>query len=669
MGRVIGLPPLQNSSAPVDLQYSIPGFDGTNRQVTFRYRTLANARTDSSQALRYKGDRDCPGFPENVVSPSLFTSIAATDSVCWGGILFDPVVLYQIVIPNGGTYTFTYNVYGEIDKVVMPTGGYERFRYETVDPISFASRWNVFGKANRGVVEHWISAKGDGTDEVKWDYALLSSGTMTRVTGPNGAKSERLLLVGDTSLFSNPRFGYEDPRAGRAYEERTYNSSGQMLRRTLVDWAVTATTLPSPYNFTSAGRDPRAVKKVEILLDTGGDALVAMTETSYDADFNEIETKYEFGDTPGSLYARTRTKQNSTTWLDDYTYFDGLGRAWRSGHFEATNSWSVKDTEYDTLGRVKRVSNPYLATNLTGAINPSGVWTTTTYDDLNRVLTVTTPDGAQVTTTYSGTQVTVKDAADKRRRSETDGLGRLKSVVEDPLGTPLQTDYSYDTLGNLTIVNQGGQYRYFFYDSLSRLVRARNPEQDANSAHNLTNPPSYNNSWSLAYTYDVNGNLTERKEARNNGSSVPIATSYGYDALYRNLWVSYNDGVTPGVERHYDALTNGKGRLYYQFNYTNNPATGTAGYSRLVIGGYDALGRVTSQTQGFLANDGVTWKDFQSTRTYNLASQVLTQGYPQSGRSVNYSYAASGRLSSADGNLGGTSSAISSATAEAMAMR
>ena len=85
-----------------------------------------------------------------------------------------------------------------------------------------------------------------------------------------------------------------------------------------------------------------------------------------------------------------------------------------------------------------------------------------------------------------------------------------------------------------------------------------------------------------------------------------MVSSYGYDSINRNVWVSYSDGVTPGVERHYDALANGKGRLYYHVNYTNNPATGTAGYSRLVIGGYDALGRVTSQTQGFPANDGAT---------------------------------------------------------------
>src|SRR5262249_47991506 len=90
------------------------------------------------------------------------------------------------------------------------------------------------------------------------------------------------------------------------------------------------------------------------------------------------------------------------------------------------------------------------------------------------------------------------------------------------------------------------------------------------------------------------------------------------------------------------------------FNYTVNPATGGIGYSRLKIGGYDALGRVTSQSQGFLANDGVTWKDFPVSRTHDLAGHVLTQNYPST-RSVNYGYGAGGRFSSPGGHLGGSS--------------
>lgn len=225
------------------------------------------------------------------------------------------------------------------------------------------------------------------------------------------------------------------------------------------------------------------------------------------------ETKNIFGDSPGDLYIRTLTKQNATTWIEDRTNFDKLGRAARSGHYEGPSSWSMADTEYDTLGRVKRVTNPYFAANLSGATPGNAEWTTNTYDDLNRPLTVTTPDGSKVETTYSGNQVTVKDPANKKRRTVTDALGRLIQVVEDPDGVAYQTNYTYNTLGSLTIVNQGGQYRYFFYDSLGRLARAKNPEQSANGSLNLTNPPAYNNNWSLGYSYDNNGNLTARTDA------------------------------------------------------------------------------------------------------------------------------------------------------------
>ncbi len=84
------------------------------------------------------------------------------------------------------------------------------------------------------------------------------------------------------------------------------------------------------------------------------------------------------------------------------------------------------------------------------------------------------------------------DQAGKSRISRTNALGQLKEVWEilavsetgsESVAFPntsiahgFKTTYSYDTLNNLTTVNQGSQQRDFTYSSLSRLLSAANPE-------------------------------------------------------------------------------------------------------------------------------------------------------------------------------------------------
>jgi YD repeat-containing protein len=870
LGRVIAQPPLNNATAG-DQTYTLPGVGGTAAYYVLRWRNLADVRTDPAQPLRYSGDRTT-GYPMGTLSPSLFATY--TTEYVTSYQLFNPVVLHEIELPNGSKYTFTYNVWGEMDKVWLPSGGYERFEHGQVSGLDMSLSGGVYSQGNRGVLKHWVSASGSGTDEVMWQYATTTSGgttVSTTVTGPDNSRAERSLHRGGSVSGGVVRYGFEDARSGRAYEERTYNASNQMIRRTLVEWAYSG---PTPGGEWTATRDPRPIKKVEILLDTGGNALAATTTTTYDADLNETtinyydyvsvdpttaqtgnisafplgallrteeatylvndpnyisvqsayrernllglptvrkvrdangnlkaetqlrydeaayaplaitgtvpgwttpgtlprgsvtttrqwldtngswiemhaqtdqcgnprkawdakgylsevryddafsdgnntrnthayptkvltpapdptgmkgssaplesttvyeywtgrttsatdannkttiyeyeplistnpaknslnrmkrvvrpdggETVFEYGDAPGNFYIRSQTKQDATTWVEDYTYLDGLARARRSAHKETGNSWAIKDTKYDNKGRVWQASNPYRDTSSNPA-SPSGlVWTTTTYDALNRVLTVTTPDSAVVTSSYSGNTATVTDQAGKAKRSEADALGRLTKVTEDLAGLNYETTYQYDALSSLKQVTQGAQVRTFVYDSLGRLTSATNPE-----------------SGTLTYTYDLNSNLYQKTDARG------ITATYSYDRLNRNTGVSYSsypDG-TAAVERFYDHTPNGKGRLWYavSYNYRWEQQTDNLAYHRTLIDGYDAVGRPTSQTQGVLyknpANGNWAWADYNVQRGYDLAGNVLSQTYP-SGRTVSYGYGAAGRLSTFTGTLG-----------------
>jgi RHS repeat-associated protein len=353
------------------------------------------------------------------------------------------------------------------------------------------------------------------------------------------------------------------------------------------------------------------------------------------------QTNITYDDANREITTRSDRDNYEDNLLKGQVVYDGLGRTIESRQYESASSYISVDTAYDALGRVSTVSNPYRQ-------GEPVLLTTTTYDALGRVTRVTTPDNAHVDTDYIGNQVTVTDQAGKKRRSETDALGRLVNVTEDPGGTlNYDTTYLYDALGNLRKVTQGSQIRWFAYDSLSRLIRVRNPEQDCNP--NLpphTDPLTGGSCWAMAYSYDENGNLVSKTDANN------ITTTYAYDALNRNTLVDYSiTAVNPDITRVYDnpnPVTNGKGRFWHDYA-GGNFSTGQE-VEHTAIDSYDALGRPLTKRQRFKKN-GVWSENYSVSRTYDLAGNVKSVTYP-SGRIVNYSHDQAGRLSSFSGNLG-----------------
>src|SRR5713226_7948449 len=280
LGRVIGLP-LQGAPSVGDSTYLLPGIGNSSVSYTLRWKRLGDALTDPNQALRYVATySDCDLQTTSYHSPSLFSTGTSCDGDEFYNQLFNPVLLSEVVLPNGKSYKFTYNVYGEMDKIVYPTGGYERFQYDTIPLMSYVR--GFYSQANRGVVDHWISVDGSGTDEGAhhWHYAVSYPNNTppykVTMTAPDGTYTERY-LYSSTGL---PSFGFEDRRVGRAYDERVYSASGAMLRRTLTDWVVSGSTLGGNSNAT---RNPRVAKSVDIVLDTGtSNALVKTTIPGYD---------------------------------------------------------------------------------------------------------------------------------------------------------------------------------------------------------------------------------------------------------------------------------------------------------------------------------------------------------------------------------------------------
>jgi RHS repeat-associated protein len=825
LGRSISAPLPGAAPSEGDYGYSLPGFNGSTITYTFKWRKLGDVRTNPQDPLHYKGDTPNGNCIIGGQQPNnLFSTIDSYKKVLQGAI-FEPVVLSEIVLPNGRSYVFTYNVYGEIDKITYPTGGTETFGYGPVDPIGGQLDEGTNSQGNRGVVSRVVN---DGVSSQTWAYSFAASGNVatSSVTAPDGTVTQTDYFK---SMGAGIKYGFDDARAGMPLEQRVYDSLGTTIRRTLYELTKDG---PIGSGYQTATRNARVTKQVNIILDTGGDALASATETTYDGDLNVTSTKYygfypvnqttaqtgsiaaifnpalfpvlkteettylvndtnisqsvrdtyrgrnlislptsarvkdgsgnilaqssiaydetslqqigsatnwidpqtsyrgnltttsswlnttntylsshlsydqfgnvrtttdakgnqsqtDYSSTYSYAYATTTTSavpdptgqygsttalvtgsafdintgllisstdangftttfnyadplnrlkttvrasgtsvQNQTTVTYDDTnriitttsdlntygdnllkaqvVYDSLGRKTETRQYEEANNYILLKQEYDSMGRVYRVSNPY-------RLPASPDWTVTSFDALGRVKTITTPDSAVVTTSYSGNTVTATDQAGKTRRSVSDALGRLKEVYEDPSSLNYLTSYSYDALDNLTTVNQGSQTRTFNYDSLKHLTSTSNPE-----------------SGTVSYQYDNNGNLTQKTDARS------VVTTYNYDALNRNINTIYSDS-TPRVNRYYDGSVYGRGRLTWEE---------TVGVFARVVDIYDAFGQPTQYRQRFWI--GGAWGDhFWTYASYDKAGHITTLTYP-SGHSVSYNYDLAGRLADKD---------------------
>lgn len=278
----------------------------------------------------------------------------------------------------------------------------------------------------------------------------------------------------------------------------------------------------------------------------------------------------------------------------EYTLTSNPYRAATSGAASSASTMAWTVTFENSSGNFKSVES------FAGAGLPS-LWGT----NANSTGKVDESEDANATTTI--------DEAGKKRRTIEDAFGRLIRVDEPDSGgnlgsitSPSQdTNYNYDTLGNLIQIVQGGQTRAFTFNSQSRLTSSTNPE-----------------SGTFQFAYDNNGNLLTKADARG------ISTTYTYDALNRVTYRNYSD-ATLDVTYTYD-----DGQVSFSKGKLTKVASSVSESS---ITSFDAQERVTGSRQQ------TSGQNYDFIYTYNLNDDLLTQTYP-SGRVVESTYDASGDL-------------------------
>lgn len=382
-------------------------------------------------------------------------------------------------------------------------------------------------------------------------------------------------------------------------------------------------------------------------------------------------TAFEYQDAQAPNYVKTTTALGENKTAVSYSYPDGRGANTRSA-MQTPDGWLISAVTYDSLGRSKKIYNPFYSSTATASI-PAGVkWTEVSATDaFGRTTQLKQQDDSIVEASYNesavlyndpdnqartGTVSRTKDQSGREQRQVVDALGRIVRIDEpttDGLGgltSPNQpTYYWYDGNDNLTRVSQSKgaatQERAFRYDALSRLTHEKQVEatprlSDAGVWHET------GGKWTKVLKYDNRNLLRESIDARGVKTSFPQ-----YDGLNRVEQVTFSDG-TPGITYTYDQARNdASGNPYMNKGHLTRVATAAGDVTlrpdtpaTATEFDYDKMGQAVKHRQIIGA------QTYNLEYGYNLAGQLTSETYP-SGKVVAINYDAAGRLSAiADSN-------------------
>lgn len=356
-------------------------------------------------------------------------------------------------------------------------------------------------------------------------------------------------------------------------------------------------------------------------------------------------TQYTYTPASGSNPATVdvqRTIVSGSSSEETLTQFDSMGRTKlvqvRQG--PSSSQYTITETDYDSDGRVNRVTLPYSGS--AGTTNSTINSTKTTYDGLGRTLTVTGPayngttPGSKLTYSYNANDVLVTESPaptgenTKARQTERNGLGEVTSVCEvttmagssscgqSTSATGFLTTYNYYPGGKLQTVTQYAngstqQVRSFTYDNnnTGRPLTATTPESGTSTTIYDSDPSglcasfvglavkTIDNAGGMAcFHYDLADRVVSETFLGPN-SEVTAPKSFIYDA-------SSNPQLSC-------TKTNAAGKLV-------EVATAKVGTASVTIGGTEQV------TEGTYSTGGVS-VDLSQGNTYgNIAVFVVVNG-------------------------------------------
>ena len=323
-------------------------------------------------------------------------------------------------------------------------------------------------------------------------------------------------------------------------------------------------------------------------------------------------TKFEYNDSanPGMVTRIIPPLGNTGptpdySYATSYAYYNATANSTEAGMLQSTTDplGNVTSYTYDAVGRKLTMVDPN--GNVSGGTPSDHTWSYT-YDNEDRLTSVSAPaptsGGTALTTNYTydpvGNRTVVTDANGQVTKYSYDVREMLSEVDESPLtwtnpasppATVYKTTYTYDNLGNLSQITRDAgdsaneRATAYTYDGLNRLR-----SETQYPAWPTTTPTLV-----TSYTYDANSNRVTLTDP------LGKATTYVYDALNRLTSISYKLHNTHGVTYAYDAdnnrtsMVDGTGTTTYTYDEFDRPTAITSPGSQTAGYRYDLNGNRT----------------------------------------------------------------------------
>jgi YD repeat-containing protein len=622
LGRVITL---VYGTGSVEIQ--LPRSGETHRSVYVNSTSLSSALLASRRSGQSTGYT--PGPPMRTYD-QLFPGILTLNTDQGNGTVNDaqvnPTVVSSVVLPNGTQYTFSYNPYGEVEQIVLPTGGAIEYEYE----FGTSAGWHYVGLVGPASFNYMIYRRVKARRVYQLGSTLESTLAVTApyytapIPNPPATFAVNVTVAGSGgtvqnethTFYSEPegavniwQFGSSGWEEGKETQTDTKTPDGASTLRTVantwqqgghVSW-FPGTSRPA---WQEPARDPRIMET-----DTTLGGLVSKETYAYDQYSNKTDvSEYDYG-------ASTPTRHTVTVYLT--SGYDTAG-ANGTGHLR---SLPCQITVYKNSGTgtpVAETENIYDATVGSLACTAGG-------------LAVSPFSGV------SGHDDTYHGIAFFKRGNLT---GVRRSISGTGTGLSVSTSKTYDIAGNaLTAVDGKGQTTTYSYaDHFAAGAPSGTNTRAFVTQVTLPTVSSGTYSTSAEYAYYL-GSPTQFTDVNGVETAYSYSPSDPFDRLslvsaasntveVSNTNYSYCDpgqscGNVPGTASPWpsnsvlavaDVGPNAQGTFLRASHVTINDALGRQAETRAYEGGsgyisvqkqYDGLGRVAKQSNPFRTGDPV----------------------------------------------------------------